>query len=152
MKIEEENNKLIIYTTNISLVQEKKYNNIKTIELTIKNETLRKFLFYSFKKYINEKKGRGFSSGIILDVICNIFVPVYIQTVTTNSQKIKAVMDEFEHETKDLWEIDGKTYKSLTEIEEDIKKTDKEIDEMVYKLYEITEEEKEIIEESLNSK
>ena len=34
-------------------------------------------------------------------------------------------------------------------IEEDIKKTDAEIDELVYKLYGITDEEKKIIEESL---
>jgi|TARA_Y100000310_G_scaffold337221_1_gene423747 type II restriction/modification system DNA methylase subunit YeeA len=37
----------------------------------------------------------------------------------------------------------------LNEIEEEIKKTDKEINELVYKLYNITEEEKKIIEESL---
>jgi type II restriction/modification system DNA methylase subunit YeeA len=34
-------------------------------------------------------------------------------------------------------------------IEEKIKKTDAEIDELVYKIYGITEEEKKIIEESL---
>ena len=34
-------------------------------------------------------------------------------------------------------------------LEEEIKKTDKEIDELVYQLYGITEEEKKIIEESL---
>jgi len=149
IKVEEDGNKLIIYTTNISLVQEKKYNNIKTIELTIKNEALRKFLFYSFKKYINEKKGRGFGSGIILDIIIKIPIPVYVANVKMNLEKIKKVIDEFEHETKDLWRIDGKAYKTLTEIEEDIKKTDNEIDEMVYKLYGITDEEKRIIEESL---
>ena len=34
-------------------------------------------------------------------------------------------------------------------IEQEIQKTDKEIDELVYQLYGITEEEKKIIEESL---
>ena len=34
-------------------------------------------------------------------------------------------------------------------IQQEIKKTDREIDELVYQLYSITEEEKKIIEESL---
>jgi type I restriction-modification system DNA methylase subunit len=149
MDIKEENNKLIIYTTNVSLVQNKKFENIKTIELTIKDDILRKFLYFSFKKYINGKKGRGFGSGIILEIIKKIPIPVYVANVKMNFGKIKQVMREFEHETKNLWKINGKTYKTLTEIEEDIEKTDKDIDEMVYELYGITEKEKKIIEESL---
>jgi len=101
------------------------------------------------KKYINEKKGRGFGSGVILDMITKIPIPVYSSNAKMNLEKINKVMDDFEHETKDLWKIDGKTYKNLTEIEDDIEKTDKEIDEMVYELYGITEDEKKIIEESL---
>ena len=58
-------------------------------------------------------------------------------------------MDEFKRETINLWKVENKKYTSLTEIEEDIKKTDREIDEVVYDLYGITEEEKKIIEESL---
>ena len=74
-----------------------------------------------------------------------------IQTINIkmNLDRIKQVMKEFEHETNDLWKIDGKTYNNLTEIEEDIEKTDKEIDDMVYDLYNITKEERKIIEESL---
>ena len=47
-------------------------------------------------------------------------------------------IEDFE-ETKD----------ELLEIKERIEKTDREIDEVVYKIYEVTEKEKEIIEESL---
>jgi len=148
MDVKEEKDKLIIYTTNISSVQNKEFKNIKTIELTIKNETLRKFLFYSFKKYVNEKRG-SFGSGIILEVIRKIPIPVYVVNIKMNLDRIKQVMKEFEHETNDLWKIDGKTYNNLTEIEEDIEKTDKEIDDMVYDLYNITKEERKIIEESL---
>ncbi len=152
MNVREDGEKLIVYTTNISLVQNKRFDNIKTIELTIKNELLRKFLYYSFKKYVHEKKGRGFGSGIILDTINKLPIPVYVANVKQNLDNIKKVMDDFEHETQDLWKINDKTYKSLSEIEEDIEKTDKEIDEMIYELYEITDEEKKVIEESLGSK
>ena len=69
-----------------------------------------------------------------------------------NLGKIKEVMKEFNHLTKDLWfkdESKKEKFKSLNGLEAEIKKTDREIDYMVYKLYGITEEEKKIIEESL---
>jgi len=50
---------------------------------------------------------------------------------------------------KRLNEIGDKKTDERQRIEEEIKKTDAEIDELVYKLYGITEEEKKIIEESL---
>ena len=50
---------------------------------------------------------------------------------------------------KKLQEIGDKNTLEKQKIEQEIKKTDNEIDELVYKLYGITEEEKKIIEESL---
>ena len=50
---------------------------------------------------------------------------------------------------KKLQEIGDKNTLEKQKLEEEIKKTDNEIDELVYKLYGITEEEKKIIEESL---
>ena len=50
---------------------------------------------------------------------------------------------------KRLNEIGDKKTDERAKIEEEINKTDAEIDELVYKLYEITKEEKKIIEESL---
>jgi len=50
---------------------------------------------------------------------------------------------------KKLQEIGDKNTLEKQKIQEEIKKTDNEIDELVYQLYEITEEEKKIIEESL---
>lgn len=51
--------------------------------------------------------------------------------------------------TKQLNEIGDKKTDERQRIEEEINKTDAEIDELVYKLYDITESEKKIIEESL---
>jgi len=50
---------------------------------------------------------------------------------------------------KKLQEIRDKETLEKQKIQEEIKKTDNEIDELVYQLYGITEEEKKIIEESL---
>ena len=49
---------------------------------------------------------------------------------------------------KKLQEIGDKNTLEKQKIEQEIKKTDNEIDELVYQLYGITEEEKKIIEES----
>ena len=50
---------------------------------------------------------------------------------------------------KRLNELGDKQTDERARLEEEIKKTDKEIDELVYKLYGITEKEKNIIEDSL---
>ena len=50
---------------------------------------------------------------------------------------------------KRLNEIGDKQTTEKEKIETEIKKTDNEIDELVYKLYGITDEEKKIIEDSL---
>jgi len=50
---------------------------------------------------------------------------------------------------KKLQEIGDKSTMEKEKIQKEIKKTDNEIDELVYQLYGITEEEKKIIEESL---
>ena len=50
---------------------------------------------------------------------------------------------------KQLQEIGDKNTLEKQKLEEEINKTDNEIDELVYQLYGITEEEKKIIEESL---
>ena len=50
---------------------------------------------------------------------------------------------------KRLNEIGGKKTSESAKLEEEIKKTDNEIDQLVYKLYGLTKEEIAIVEESL---
>jgi len=152
LDVKEEDNKLVIYMTNYNEEQDQLWEDIKAVKLAIKDEDVRKFLFFALKKYINGKGGRGFGSGNLLELLKNIEVPVYVANVKMNIDKIKDVMKEFNHLTKDLWfkdESKKEKFKSLNELEAGIKKTDREIDEMVYDLYGITEEEKKIIEASL---
>lgn len=66
-----------------------------------------------------------------------------------NRQPIIKLVDKMFSLHKRLNEIGDKQTDERKRIEEEIKKTDAEIDELVYKLYGITEEEKKIIEESL---
>jgi len=60
-------------------------------------------------------------------------------------QKIKLSLTQ-----QDEWEDYFNNYKTeINQIQAEINKTDKEIDQMVYKLYELTEEEIKIVEESV---
>jgi len=148
--IKEINNNLLLYI-NYEHNNVKK-ENIKAVTMTIEDEDIRKFLFFSIKKKINEKAGRIFGNGNLLDLIKKIEVPIYTVNIKMNIEKIKEVMKEFDHNTKDMWWKDQskkEKFNSLTELEEEIKKIEKRIDETVYKLYDITEDEKKIIEESL---
>jgi adenine-specific DNA-methyltransferase len=63
--------------------------------------------------------------------------------------EIVSLVDKMLSLNKRLSEIRDKKTDERARIEEDIKKTDAEIDELVYKLYGITNEEQKIIEESL---
>jgi len=73
-----------------------------------------------------------------------------IKNISINEQQpfIKLV-EKMLSLNKRLNELDDKKTDERNKIEEEIKRTDAEIDELVYQLYGITEEEKKIIEESL---
>ena len=75
-------------------------------------------------------------------------LPIVIPKGNTKDRLKEYSMKSLERSKKVL-EFGDKQTSDRTRIEEEIKRTDKEIDELVYKLYGITEEEKKIIEESL---
>lgn len=64
-------------------------------------------------------------------------------------EKIIYLVDKMLSLNKRLNEIGEKKTEERARIEDEIKRTDKEIDELVYKLYGITNDERKIIEESL---
>ncbi|RLJ07848.1 MAG: hypothetical protein DRP16_02615, partial [Candidatus Aenigmatarchaeota archaeon] len=64
-------------------------------------------------------------------------------------QPLIKLVDKMLSLNKRLNEIGDKRTDERARIEEEIKKTDKEIDELVYKIYGITEKEKKVIEGSL---
>ncbi|MEM4347550.1 MAG: N-6 DNA methylase [Candidatus Altiarchaeota archaeon] len=76
-------------------------------------------------------------------------LPLYPNVDKTKKERIITLVDKMLALNKRLNEIGDKKTDERAKIEEEIKKTDAEIDELVYKIYAITEEEKKIIEESL---
>jgi len=98
-----------------------------------------KLINYYYKSYF-----------ITIDVLKNALLELPIasadrNTIANISEKVKKI----EERNKRLNEMGDKKTDERARIDEEIKKTDKEIDELVYKLYGITEEEKEIIAGSL---
>jgi type I restriction-modification system DNA methylase subunit len=71
------------------------------------------------------------------------------QILESEQQPLIQLVDKMLSLNKRLNEIGAKKTDERAEIEEEIKHTDNEIDELVYKIYGITDEEKKIIEESL---
>ncbi|VVB59468.1 N-6 DNA Methylase [uncultured archaeon] len=67
-------------------------------------------------------------------------------------QSIVQLVDKLLSFNSRLSDLGDKKTDERARIEDEIKKTDMEIDELVYKLYGITEEEKKVIEESLNER
>jgi len=74
-------------------------------------------------------------------------LPICIKKELEN--KIINLADKMLSLNKKLQEIEDKNTLEKQKIEQEIKKTDNEIDELVYQLYGITKEEKKVIEESL---
>ena len=75
-------------------------------------------------------------------------IPIKIAS-DTDKKKISVLVDRMLSLNKRLNEIGDKKTDQSHKIGEEIQKTDAEIDDLVYELYGITEEEKKIIEESL---
>ncbi len=71
------------------------------------------------------------------------------QISESQQQSIIKLVDKILSLNKRLNEIGDKKTDEKARIEEEIKKTDKEIDELVYRLYELTPEEIRIVEDSL---
>jgi len=105
--------------------------NSKLLELYLKKiSTPFRGGFYSYGKRFIEK------------------LPIIIPLGSDKNRLVELSKKQLER-NKRLNEIGDKKTDERQRIEEEIKKTDAEIDELVYKLYGITEEEKRIIEESL---
>ena len=88
----------------------------------------------------------------VLSVAKNAFLALPIKLVPESEQQpLITLVDKMLSLNKRLNEIGDKKTDERAKIEEEIKKTDAEIDELVYKIYGITEKEKKIIEESFDS-
>jgi hypothetical protein len=96
---------------------------------------------------VGKKKGNLFE--YYSEPLAEIPIHILKDPETKLHEKIVQLVDSMLNFNKRLNEIGDKKTDERARIEAEIKKTDAEIDALVYMLYDITEEEKKIIEESL---
>lgn len=101
-------------------------------------------LFNFYIRLTGKKKGK--SIEYFADYLKNL--PIKILSEQEQQPLVKLV-NRILYQKNFLNKIDDKNTNQRVKIEEDIQKIDTQIDELVYKIYEITEDEKKIIEESL---
>ncbi|MDP2906307.1 MAG: N-6 DNA methylase [Nanoarchaeota archaeon] len=100
--------------------------------------------FYHKEKYLDPSK------NLFQKILIANAKKFPIKVIPLSEQKkIILLVDRMLSLNKRLNEIGDKQTDERARLEEEIKKTDAEIDELVYKIYGITEKEKKIIEESL---
>lgn len=139
----------------IATIDFRKYYLDKTIHLIVPKENKQVNLFFLlgvlnsklmlyFYRETSREKGRAFAQVMTLDIKR---IPLKfnksIELGVENLVKKRLDLTEY------LNSIGDKNTNQREKIEEDIQKMDTEIDELVYKIYGITEEEKKIIEEYL---
>ena len=91
--------------------------------------------------------GMNLTTQVTIDYLSKI--PIRIIAGKYQKQIIRLV-DKMIAFNRRLYELEGKKTDARAKIEAEIKNTDAEIDELVYKIYGITDKEKKIIEDSLN--
>jgi len=110
--------------------------NVKALRLRITDENMRKFILYSLKNTTPGKLGKG----NILKQIQKLKIPNFVTNEIENTKIIQEFMTPFLEQVA-----------KREQIEKEISKTDRTIDQMVYELYRLTDEEIAIVEKSLTS-
>lgn len=123
--------------------QKNRNYNLKYV-LGILNSKLMAYYYFSKFGQKSRKTFPHLTQGKVLQL------PIKIISLQ-NQNTLSNLVDKILLLNKKCIKFDDKQTSERQRIEEEIKRTDKEIDELVYKLYGIIEEEKKIIEKSLSS-
>jgi len=106
--------------------------NVRAFRCRIADEKLRKFLYYSIKEYTRPGK---LGKGNIYERLLKIKIPQFVPNAEKNKRIIDEIMTPFLEEVA-----------KRDKLEKEIEETDKEIDQKVYELYGLTEEEIKVVE------
>jgi type I restriction-modification system DNA methylase subunit len=109
----------------------------KAFRCKIENEKIRKFIYRSIKEFLTPSK---ISEGNLYESILKIKIPRFHENWKKNIDTINEIMAKYTIELNNWNELQNK-----------IKNTDNKIDDLVYDLYELTDEEIKIVEESFDN-
>ena len=106
-------------------------HDIEVLKCKFKDENLRKFLFYYFKKY-----KRPIRTGNLLYAILSTKIPLFETDPKNNEKTIEKIMKNYLNAVTEREQMDH-----------EIQEIDELIDKKIYKLYGLTKEEKTLIED-----
>lgn len=146
---EEKGNFLIL---RVRLEGEKDFREL--LKIYFEDELMMQFFHFSIKTYLLEKERKKYwSKERIWEVLDEIKIPRSVPNVDTDARNIKQLMKTFEEAYMEKLSEEFKESQvkelNLNKIEEEIEKTDNQIDQKVYALYGLAEEEIGIIEKSV---
>jgi hypothetical protein len=104
----------------------------KLLKMTIENKDLRRFLLYSLRLFVENSRNRkviGRGADLLDAVLRNVKSNRLSTNINENMRAIQALMQEFKTEAP--------VASSISEIERDIWERSKQIDEIVFSLYEL---------------
>lgn len=113
--------------------------------MTIADDKLRFFIFYGIRQFLrdNARKKKWGDGKLLALVLEAIEVPVFlsrgVHDMENHLKTLKLVLAEMKKHSP---------LHNLTELEREIAATDEEIDQLVYKLYELTKDEIKLVEEA----
>ena len=110
--------------------------NVNALRIKIQDNNVRKFILYNLKDTTPGKLGKGNT----LKQIQKLKIPNFVTNEIENTKIIQEFMTPFLEQVA-----------KREQIEDEIKETDKTIDQMVYELYGLTEKEIVIVEESMEN-
>lgn len=114
------------------------------LRLTFENDTLRQFIYASWRQFLNEnsrkhKWTKGKRPEAIYPLLVNTLEPL-VYFSGSAGDNLRAIKDLMKSVAKEAGRAD------LAAIESEIEKLDTEIDERVYELYDLTPDEIKIVE------
>jgi type I restriction-modification system DNA methylase subunit len=108
------------------------------IDLTIEDEDLLDFIFYSLRKFATETRRRTIGSGKIINVLLsNVYVPEYFPNKDDNTKTIRSIMERFQMARKKF--LDKAV--DFGELESEMAELDQLIEAETHKVYNINESE-----------
>ncbi|WP_309492727.1 Eco57I restriction-modification methylase domain-containing protein [Candidatus Hecatella orcuttiae] len=135
LKVEEQGHQLVIKVDYIEKDgnREKQHSDVEVFRCEIENEPIRKFLFYSVSNY-----GKTLGSGNIWYKIQNIPLAKFHKNEGQNEKVVVKLINDY------LRAINNRRL-----LQQEIQATDKILDEKIYKLYDLNQDEISLIESSI---
>jgi len=134
IQVKEKDNFLVLQARYISQNEQETFQDIARVHF-LSNE-MKKFFYYSMKSYLMKNyKRRSWGKGPVLETVFDALkIPRFVTNIELNKNKIKRLVSEF-------LRASPIRYTNLSDLEERFQQAERMINDKVFELYELTQEE-----------